>query len=181
MTYLRIGSSIFVAILLYATGLYSIIQIILSPLVNTAVLLVVSWAVGSQLAQRYLLPLLSPVQTKDKAVIVTGCDSGFGLFTALNLNRQGFHVVACVLQKDSDGSKRLVREAHHKARMQVVQLDVTKDDDVIALHAEVLKTISGNNSVTQLFGVSPTDQKIMRVIIHSLFVKVGKQCRCTLQ
>ncbi|XP_069762800.1 retinol dehydrogenase 5 [Narcine bancroftii] len=58
---------------------------------------------------------------KDKFVLITGCDSGFGNLLAKNLDRQGFRVLACCLtQKGVDTVQR-----NSSSRLKAFLLDVT--------------------------------------------------------
>ncbi len=69
----------------------------------------------------------------DKSVLITGCDTGFGLVLAKHLHGLGFRVFAgCLLKKaEGPGAKELeeVAEKCQDKRMSVLQLDVTKDED----------------------------------------------------
>uniref|UniRef100_K1RCJ3 D-beta-hydroxybutyrate dehydrogenase, mitochondrial n=1 Tax=Magallana gigas TaxID=29159 RepID=K1RCJ3_MAGGI len=65
---------------------------------------------------------------KSKAVLVTGCDRGFGHHFARHLDDVGFTVYAGVLHKDSAGAKKL--KSHSSKRLHVLQLDVTCDSDI---------------------------------------------------
>ncbi|XDV46898.1 hypothetical protein PO909_016702 [Leuciscus waleckii] len=63
-----------------------------------------------------------------KAVLVTGCDSGFGLAVAKHLHKLGFTVFAGCLFKDGEGAQDLERV--HSERLKVVQLDVCSEEQV---------------------------------------------------
>eukprot|EP00736_Rhodelphis_marinus_P002249 Rmarinus@m.17927 len=69
-----------------------------------------------------------------KRVVITGCDTGFGYLTAMQLDREGFSVVACCLT--DDGVKKLRREGSDK--LTAIQVDVTKDESV----AKAVQTVS---------------------------------------
>ncbi|XP_036609735.1 D-beta-hydroxybutyrate dehydrogenase, mitochondrial [Trichosurus vulpecula] len=71
-----------------------------------------------------------PSQLHNKAVLVTGCDSGFGLSMAKHLHSQGFQVFAGCLFKDKGeaGAKEL--DAMNCSRMKTVQLNVCKCAEV---------------------------------------------------
>lgn len=58
-----------------------------------------------------------------KAVLVTGCDSGFGYDLVKRLDRLGFYVFAACLDVDGSGPKELVRETSRN--VEIIQLDVT--------------------------------------------------------
>ncbi|KAI7804805.1 D-beta-hydroxybutyrate dehydrogenase, mitochondrial [Triplophysa rosa] len=62
------------------------------------------------------------------AVLVTGCDSGFGHHLAKKLDGMGFTVFAGCLCPEGAGAQRLVDEGSE--RMKILQLDVTKDEHV---------------------------------------------------
>uniref|UniRef100_A0A7N4NXE9 D-beta-hydroxybutyrate dehydrogenase, mitochondrial n=1 Tax=Sarcophilus harrisii TaxID=9305 RepID=A0A7N4NXE9_SARHA len=66
----------------------------------------------------------------NKAVLVTGCDSGFGLSIAKHLHALGFTVFAGCLLKDKgkEGSQEL--DAMNCDRMKTIQLDVCKCAEV---------------------------------------------------
>ncbi|KAM9839375.1 D-beta-hydroxybutyrate dehydrogenase, mitochondrial [Aulostomus maculatus] len=70
------------------------------------------------------------VEVKGKAVLITGCDSGFGHALAKHMHKLGFVVFAgCLLkEKGGEGAKEL--EEFHSDRMKVVQLDVCSEEQV---------------------------------------------------
>uniref|UniRef100_A0A671N3G9 Zgc:113142 n=1 Tax=Sinocyclocheilus anshuiensis TaxID=1608454 RepID=A0A671N3G9_9TELE len=63
-----------------------------------------------------------------RAVLITGCDSGFGHHLAKKLDRMGFTVFAGCLCPEGPGAQSLVEEGSD--RIKVLKLDVTKDEDV---------------------------------------------------
>lgn len=63
-----------------------------------------------------------------KAVIITGCDSGFGNATAKHLDSLGFEVFATVLDLNGDGAKELQRTCSH--RLTLLQVDITQPQQV---------------------------------------------------
>ncbi|KAK3580403.1 hypothetical protein CHS0354_001521 [Potamilus streckersoni] len=65
-----------------------------------------------------------------KAVFITGCDTGFGYHLAERLATKTFKVFAGCLLIDGEGSKKL--GAHESNRIQILPLDVTRDDSVQA-------------------------------------------------
>ncbi|XP_071438239.1 D-beta-hydroxybutyrate dehydrogenase, mitochondrial-like isoform X1 [Pithys albifrons albifrons] len=85
-----------------------------------------------------LLPLarrcrrgVARLEPAGRAVLVTGCDSGFGHLLALRLHRLGFTVFAGCLCPGGDGARRLQREAAAgTGRLRVLRLDVTRARDV---------------------------------------------------
>ncbi|CAG2171574.1 unnamed protein product, partial [Oppiella nova] len=44
------------------------------------------------------------LEASGHSVLITGCDSGFGYATAIQLNDKGWHVLATVLDYNSDGA-----------------------------------------------------------------------------
>ena len=131
---------------------------ILLPLVNFLtnwiIVLIASWFGGSFIAKKFILPHLPKLDTTHKAIIVTGCDTGFGHKTALRLNQEGFFVFACCLNSESEGAKKLTKNAHMKDRMKVIQVDVTKEKDVIKARAVVDEVISSDkNNITELYAI----------------------------
>ncbi|KAK7874252.1 hypothetical protein R5R35_006288 [Gryllus longicercus] len=71
-----------------------------------------------------------------RAVLVTGCDSGFGLAVALRLQELGCIVFAgCLQAADSAGALRLRK----LPRVHVLQLDITDDQQVAAARRVVEK------------------------------------------
>lgn len=65
---------------------------------------------------------------KGKAVLITGCDTGFGHYLAERLDKKGAIVFAGVLSEHSAGAKELKSELSNRSH--VIQLDVTKDEHV---------------------------------------------------
>lgn len=79
------------------------------------------------------------VDPSTKAVLVTGCDTGFGHALAKHLHEQGFIVFAGCLTKDqgSDGVRELDDEGAKSGRLFTVQLNVTSDDQIKAAAEDV--------------------------------------------
>lgn len=67
-----------------------------------------------------------------RLAIVTGASSGIGAATALQFAHAGFEVLACARRMD-----RLADVAAQHAQITAVELDVTKEDSVAALAAQV--------------------------------------------
>ncbi|XP_070783896.1 D-beta-hydroxybutyrate dehydrogenase, mitochondrial [Enoplosus armatus] len=70
------------------------------------------------------------VEVRGKAVLITGCDSGFGHALARHLHKLGFTVFAGCLLKDKGGEGAKELEEFHSDRMKVVQLDVSSEEQV---------------------------------------------------
>ncbi|CAL8291052.1 unnamed protein product [Lota lota] len=69
-----------------------------------------------------------PQEGDGRAVLVTGCDSGFGRHLALRLDHLGFTVFAGCLLPEGHGAQSLAQES--SGRLRVLKLDVTDDGDV---------------------------------------------------
>ncbi|XP_067439505.1 D-beta-hydroxybutyrate dehydrogenase, mitochondrial isoform X1 [Thunnus thynnus] len=71
----------------------------------------------------------SPVEDgSGYAVLITGCDSGFGHQLARCLDQQGFVVFAGCLSPEGAGAQSLVRQS--SSNLKILKLDVTSDEDV---------------------------------------------------
>lgn len=80
----------------------------------------------------------------NKCVFITGCDSGFGLNTAKQLDSLGFTVIATCLT--SEGEQRL-REDCSK-NLHVINMDVTDTKQVQAAYDYVKNTIKSEKGKT---------------------------------
>uniref|UniRef100_A0A674IEV1 Retinol dehydrogenase 5 n=1 Tax=Terrapene triunguis TaxID=2587831 RepID=A0A674IEV1_9SAUR len=86
------------------------------------------------------LPWQAALQPAGRAVLITGCDSGFGHLLALRLHRLGFTVFADCLCPGGEGAQRLLREAASgSGSLQVLPLDVTRERDAAAAKEFVWK------------------------------------------
>ncbi|XP_066989809.1 D-beta-hydroxybutyrate dehydrogenase, mitochondrial-like [Macrobrachium rosenbergii] len=85
----------------------------------------------------YVLVANLRVPASGKAVLVTGCDTGFGHGLAVHLHQLGFRVFAGCLEANTagEGAERLRRL--FTERMHVLQLDITKEEQVNAALHEV--------------------------------------------
>ncbi|XP_062417944.1 11-beta-hydroxysteroid dehydrogenase type 2 isoform X3 [Pungitius pungitius] len=70
-----------------------------------------------------------------KAVLITGCDSGFGTATAKHLDNLGFEVFATVLDLSGEGARELERSC--SPRLTLLQVDITQQQQV---HQALLDT-----------------------------------------
>ncbi|XP_071320225.1 D-beta-hydroxybutyrate dehydrogenase, mitochondrial [Trachinotus anak] len=62
------------------------------------------------------------------AVLITGCDSGFGHQLAQRLDRKGFVVFAGCLSPEGAGAQSLARQS--SSNLKILKLDVTSDEEV---------------------------------------------------
>ena len=74
----------------------------------------------------------------DNAVVITGCDSGFGLMTSLYLTEKGFKVIAACLTKEG----QLFLQG--KVALSVL-CDVTKEEDLVNMTNLTEQYIKSNN------------------------------------
>jgi len=79
---------------------------------------------GASLAQSSL-----QLDIEDRSVLITGCDTGFGLVLAKHLHSLGFKVFAGCLLADSDGAGATELRSVGGPDLHVIQLDVTKPED----------------------------------------------------
>ncbi|GFN78488.1 11-cis retinol dehydrogenase, partial [Plakobranchus ocellatus] len=77
-----------------------------------------------------------------KAVLITGCDQGFGYLLAKRLDGAGYKVFAGCLKANEDGPKRLKAETSPK--LEILQLDVTKEDQIEAARSTVADSLEGH-------------------------------------
>ncbi|GFT82673.1 estradiol 17-beta-dehydrogenase 2 [Nephila pilipes] len=68
------------------------------------------------------------VDSCNKAVLITGCDTGFGHLLAKQLDSKGFHVFAACLFPSGEGAMELKKSCSQS--LHVLHMDVTKDDSV---------------------------------------------------
>nr|XP_027809773.1 corticosteroid 11-beta-dehydrogenase isozyme 2 isoform X2 [Marmota flaviventris] len=118
---LRLGRPL-LAVLALLAALDWLCQRLLPPPAALAVLAAAGWIALSRLAR----PLRLPVATR--AVLITGCDSGFGKETAKKLDAMGFTVLATVLELNSPGALEL--RACCSPRLRLLQMDLTKPADI---------------------------------------------------
>ncbi|NXT89505.1 DHB2 dehydrogenase, partial [Anhinga rufa] len=97
--------------------------------------------VSVYLGGRVLLPV------GDKAVLITGSDTGIGHALAKYLDNLGFVVFAGVLNKDGPGAEELRRTCSR--RLSLLQLDITNATQVKEAYLKVLEKVQN----TGLWGV----------------------------
>lgn len=95
------------------------------------------WSIS---AIAYAIMALLQVSTEGRAVLVTGCDTGFGLALALHLNKLGLRVFAgCLFAESGDGAKKLRKV--ESSTLHVIQLDVTSQQQIQKAVKEVKKLL----------------------------------------
>ncbi|GFU09680.1 estradiol 17-beta-dehydrogenase 2 [Nephila pilipes] len=68
------------------------------------------------------------IESDFKAVLITGCDSGFGHLLAKLLDTKGFLVYACCLFPNGLGASELRKNTSNN--LKIIPLDVTKESDI---------------------------------------------------
>jgi len=113
-----------------------------------------------------------------KSALITGCSSGFGLYTSVALAEHGWSVFASMRDlARRDGLDDAIYVAGVGHRVQVVPLDVTETESVDAAVSEVLEATGGTlDAVINNAGVSvggafedTTPDEVRRVIETNLF------------
>ncbi|XP_019509096.1 PREDICTED: corticosteroid 11-beta-dehydrogenase isozyme 2 isoform X2 [Hipposideros armiger] len=137
---LRLGRPLLAALALLAV-LDWLCQRLLPPLAALAVLAAAGWIALSCLARPPRLPVAT------RAVLITGCDSGFGKEAAKKLDAMGFTVLATVLDLDSPGALEL--RACCSSNLRLLQMDLTKPADI--RHA--LEFTKAHTTSTGLWGL----------------------------
>lgn len=104
---------------------------------------IVSWH-ATRFIRGYILPQRT-VDSTNKVVLVTGCDSGFGYLIAQKLHSLGFTVFAGCLFPDSESVALLKKSTSNGAnRLQVVKLDVTNKSDISTVYKTVFNYVNSN-------------------------------------
>ncbi|XP_043754740.1 corticosteroid 11-beta-dehydrogenase isozyme 2 isoform X1 [Cervus elaphus] len=137
---LRLGCPLLAALVLLA-ALDWLCQRLLPPLAALVVLAATGWIVLSRLARPQRLPVAT------RAVLITGCDSGFGNATAKKLDAMGFTVLATVLDLNSPGALEL--RTCCSSRLKLLQMDLTKPADI----SRVLEFTKVHTASTGLWGL----------------------------
>ena len=78
---------------------------------------------------------------KGRAVVITGCDTGFGHDLAKSLHRLGFTVFAGCLNDCSDGALALKKLDAVTGSLHVIQMDVTSQEQVDAARDYVQRNL----------------------------------------
>ena len=77
------------------------------------------------------------VNIRGKYVLITGCDSGFGRATAIQLDKMGVCVLATCLTKEGEESLRSVASN----KLKTFQLDVTNSEQIKNVFDKVKKLV----------------------------------------
>ncbi|GAB1598601.1 retinol dehydrogenase 7-like [Argonauta hians] len=82
------------------------------------------------------------VNPDQKAVLITGCDTGFGHELAVKLDKTGFIVYACCLFSGGPDAKQLREKLSAKSK--IIQLDVVSDEQTERAVKEVKSDLGSN-------------------------------------
>eukprot|EP00729_Bicosta_minor_P007953 gene7953-18748_t len=82
------------------------------------------------------------LDSKGKAVVITGCDTGFGRTLALKMDALGYKVFAGCITESGRGS--LVKEGN---TIEGIMVDVTKQDQIDAALVHIKKALVDTNAV----------------------------------
>lgn len=144
------GIFLFLYLLTYIKFIYGLV----SSALLLGFLAYVSHAIANliwerQIRKSNLLPI-GKVNAKNRSVLITGCDTGFGNKLACKLVDYGFTVFAACLNEHCPGAKQL-KNYGKSNKVFIVKLDVTKQDEVDQAVEFVNAKLQQNNS--QLFAV----------------------------
>ncbi|XP_075392858.1 17-beta-hydroxysteroid dehydrogenase type 2 [Tenrec ecaudatus] len=118
----------------YLVGLWGAACLLLMPFYCGVLLFVLScFLLLAYLYGQELLPV------DQKAVLITGCDTGMGHAMAKYLDEHGFTVFAGVLNEQGSGAEELRRSC--SSRLSVVQLDVTNTAQIREAHSKVVRKV----------------------------------------
>nr|CAD7399974.1 unnamed protein product [Timema poppensis] len=141
----------------------------LSLVLLTVVLADLLVKLAANVLPRKLLPDL-----ENKAVFITGCDTGFGNQCARRLDALGVTVYAGCLMPEGAGAQELKKET--SSRLHIVPLDVTKEKDVDKA-VEYVKAIQGNQGLWAVInnaGILMTGEvELMPVEIFQRIIEVN--------
>ncbi|GFY56986.1 estradiol 17-beta-dehydrogenase 2 [Trichonephila inaurata madagascariensis] len=87
------------------------------------------------------------IQPDNKAVFITGCDSGFGNALAKQLDSSGFHVFASCLDANGPGADDLRKSC--SKRFQILEMNVTKDESV----KQAVQFVKTNLGTSELWAI----------------------------
>jgi NAD(P)-dependent dehydrogenase (short-subunit alcohol dehydrogenase family) len=85
---------------------------------------------------------------ENHVVLITGCDSGFGLLTTHKLLKKNYFVVPlCLTEKGVKELQDYCKVNGCASRSLVLRCDVTKEDQIKAVHEEVEKLLKKNSKL----------------------------------
>jgi len=116
------------------------IESLLTSIGYYVIVLWLSWQLTKLYRSYYCTEKVDPNR---KAVLITGCDTGFGNSLAQELDSKGYTVFATCYDSDCKGAQDLVKKCSQ--RLKVLKMDVTKDEDVNEAVLYVKKQLENNN------------------------------------
>ncbi|XP_067853686.1 estradiol 17-beta-dehydrogenase 2-like [Heptranchias perlo] len=117
------------------------------------------------------LPVTGLLPVQGKAILITGCDSGFGHALAKYLDKLGFTVFAGVLYLDGPGAEDLKKGGSN--RLTVLQLDVTSSEQIANTFAQVKAQLKNRG----LWGVV-NNAGVLEVIADAELLPMNIYKRC---
>ena len=90
-------------------------------------------------------------EIRNKAILITGCDTGFGYATAMKLDKMGYTAVATCLQQNSVDKFLNKNESNFYKNSIAYKMDVTNMDDINNVKDKLTKYLNDNNKV--LWGI----------------------------
>ncbi|XP_022110912.1 D-beta-hydroxybutyrate dehydrogenase, mitochondrial-like [Acanthaster planci] len=103
---------------------------------------------------------------RDKAVLITGCDTGMGNALARRLDGMGFRVFAgCLEAEYGEGAAGLRAECSE--RLKVIQMDVTSDKEVVEAVTAVEETLAKTGDAVCFFTWEGSCDILNRKIINT--------------
>jgi len=94
--------------------------------------IIISWIISNIIYNWISFKKVSP---ENRAVLITGCDTGFGHQLVIEINKLGFHVFAGVLSPEGVGARNLVSICSD--RLNVLKMDITNDEEVSRVINEI--------------------------------------------
>ena len=128
----------------------------------------------------YLNPSLN-IDPHGKYVLITGCDTGFGNQLAIQLDKQGFNVLATVLIPTNID----LLKGKLSSRSDVFVLDITKDEDINTVYdlvknkSETLHALVNNAGIDGGSHIDMTSMEMMYRVMNVNFyghVSMTKKC-----
>jgi NAD(P)-dependent dehydrogenase (short-subunit alcohol dehydrogenase family) len=98
---------------------------------------------------RYVFPTPS-IDPKGKYVLISGCDTGFGRALTIELDQQGFHVIAGVFDSNNEHALRQCLSS----QATVVNLDITRQDHIDYIYEITRKKTKTLHALVNNAGIS---------------------------
>lgn len=136
-------------------------------------LIFVIWAILAYVAYRVYEYFFPPpnINTQGKYVLITGCDSGFGNALAIELDKQGFNVLAGVFSEQSRDSLSKCLSS----RATVFCVDITQEDQIESVYkivqekTKVLHALVNNAGISENGLIDWTSMNTMRKLMDVNF------------